>query len=50
MRLQGEVEVFKILADGSSESVIKESNMVVDGASEIIADILTTPYSISSTT
>ena len=46
MRLKGEVEVFKILQDGSSESVIKENNMVVDGASEIIVDMLTTPYSV----
>ena len=48
MKLRGEVEVFKILADGSSKSVIKESNMVVDGASEVIVDMLTTPYSIKN--
>jgi hypothetical protein len=49
MRLKGEVEVFKILQDGSSESVIKENNMVVDGASEIIVDMFTTPYSVKNT-
>ena len=49
MKLQGEVEVFKVLSDGSNESVIKENNMVVDGASELIVDMLTTPYSIKYT-
>ena len=48
MKLKGEVEVFKILQDGSSTSVLKESNMVVDGASEMIVDMLTTPYSLKN--
>jgi hypothetical protein len=48
MKLKGEVEVFKILKDGTSESVLKESNMVVDGASEVIVDMLTTPFSIKN--
>lgn len=45
MQIVGEVEVFRILQDGTSESVIKENNIVVDGASEVIVDMLTTPYS-----
>ena len=40
MKLIGEVEVFKIYKDGTSRSVIKENNMVMDGASEVIVDIL----------
>ena len=46
MKLIGEVEVFKIYKDGTSKSVIKENNMVMDGASEVIVDVLTTPYSL----
>jgi len=48
MKIKGEVEVFKIMQDGASESVLKESNMVVDGASEVIVDMLTTPYSLKN--
>ena len=48
MKIKGEVEVFKIMQDGLSESVLKESNMVVDGASEVIVDMLTTPYSLKN--
>jgi hypothetical protein len=48
MKLKGEVEVFKIMKDGGSTSVLKESNMVVDGASEVIVDMLTTPYSLKN--
>ena len=48
MKLKGEVEVFKIYKDGTSQSVLKESNMVVDGASETIVDMLTTPFSIKN--
>jgi len=48
MKLIGEVEVFKIYEDGTSKSVIKENNMVMDGASEVIVDILTTPYSLKN--
>ena len=50
MKLIGEVEVFKILHDGTSKSVVKENNMVVDGASEVIVDMLTTPYSLKNVT
>jgi hypothetical protein len=48
MKLKGEVEVFKIMKDGTSTSVLKEGNMVVDGASEVIVDMLTTPYSLKN--
>ena len=48
MKIKGEVEVFKIMQDGTSTSVLKESNMVVDGASELIVDMLTTPYSLKN--
>jgi len=48
MKIKGEVEVFKIMQNGLSESVLKESNMVVDGASEVIVDMLTTPYSLKN--
>jgi len=48
MKLIGEVEVFKIYEDGTSKSVIRENNMVVDGASEVIVDMLTTPYSLKN--
>ena len=48
MKIKGEVEVFKIMQNGASESVLKESNMVVDGASEVIVDMLTTPYSLKN--
>ena len=48
MKLKGEVEVFKIMQDGTSTSMLKESNMVVDGASEVIVDMLTTPYSLKN--
>ena len=50
MKLKGEVEVFKVLSDGTSHSVLKEGNMVVDGASEVIVDMLTTPLFIKNTT
>ena len=48
MQIVGEVEVFRIMQDGTSESVIKENNIVVDGASEVIVDMLTTPYSLKN--
>ena len=46
MKIKGEVEVFKIMQDGTPTSVLKESNMVVDGASEVIIDMLTAPYAL----
>jgi hypothetical protein len=50
MKLKGEVEVFKVMNDGTSHSVLKEGNMVVDGASEVIVDMLTTPLFVKNTT
>jgi hypothetical protein len=50
MKIRGEVEVFSVLSTGESRLVAKESNLIVDGASEIIANIMVTPSSIGGLT
>ena len=50
MRIRGEIEVFSILSTGESQLVAKENNLIVDGASEIIANIMVTPSSIRGLT
>jgi hypothetical protein len=44
--MNGKVEVFCILSDGSHELLYKEDNLTVDGAGESIVDMLTTPSSM----
>ena len=44
--MRGKVEVFAIAADGTQSLLLSEPNLVVNGASESIVDMLTTPSSI----
>ena len=40
--MRGEVEVYKTMKGEAPELILKESNFIVDGAAETIADMLTT--------
>lgn len=41
--MKGKVEVFRIMDDGTSELLVSEDNLIVDGAAESIVNFLTMP-------
>ena len=43
--MKGTVEVYAIAADGSKKLLVREPNLVVDGAGESVVDMLTVPSS-----
>ena len=45
--MRGEVEIYRVINDDPPELIFKESNLLVDGASKTIADMLTTSPSLS---
>jgi hypothetical protein len=45
--MRGEVEVYRTIKNGKPELIAKESNLLVDGASKNIVDMLTTTPSLS---
>ena len=46
--MKGNVEVYGILDDGSEELILSESNLIVDGAGETIAEMMSVPSSTLS--
>ena len=44
--MKGNVEVFAVYADGSEKLLLREPNLVVNGAGQSIVDMLTTPSSV----
>ena len=45
--MKGVVEIYKVGEDGSSELLLSEENLIMDGASESIVDFLTMPSSVA---